>query len=597
MMSSLEAHNTGPLSIESARDTADATTVPEPTRREKIYALLDTSMPASSPALQQAATIISISIFVLIAVSIVVFCVESHPDYWQRNNEVLYSIEACCIAVFSFEYGVKLALCPDRVAFLRSPLNGIDVASILPFYMDLFVSKIGGSESHLDSLVFLRVVRLARVFRVFKLGKYSSGLQLVVFAMSQSSEALSLLAFLLGIGLVLFASLVFIAEEIQSSFNETREVWVYANDSALGVWAGADSQFQSIPSSVWWALVTLSTVGYGDQVPRTWAGKAVGFVTMIVGVLVLAFPIILISNNFSETVKEFTEQQRREGAAQSAGDPFADFGAVLSDELDSDVESGPPSPIQETPTAGIARRSPDTSPPPSVTAAAIPSPRSLVAIEPGPNSIVTHFKFGGRMRPVYYVSKLANDVHQFRYDPLFTVPMDRRGDVDAVTQIDEAVGQYLLRVDVVLDHEHVQSIAVEAVARTGLFDRRKVARANTFAFQLAKITLSVPTLPQCARLLTTEFASPGTSLPVLFAATSAESLATIRELLPECFMHLSCTNSFGAGTEARPDFQVTVPLLLSLYSRPNVALWPERAAGVPFSKVSTEQPSFSTEPA
>eukprot|EP01062_Namystynia_karyoxenos_P047567 TRINITY_DN3594_c0_g3_i1.p1 TRINITY_DN3594_c0_g3~~TRINITY_DN3594_c0_g3_i1.p1 ORF type:complete len:623 (+),score=218.84 TRINITY_DN3594_c0_g3_i1:71-1939(+) len=552
--------------------------VPVPvTLRQKVYALLDSTVPASSEALAQATTVISVAIFCLIAISIVVFCVESHPEFWQQDNWALFGIEAFCIVVFSLEFGIKFALTPDRREFCQSLFNVIDLASILPFYIDLFVTRIGGAESHLDSLVFLRVVRLARVFRVFKLGKYSTGLQLVIYALRQSGEALSLLAFLLGIGLVLSASLIFIAEQAQSTFDDKRQVWIYHNTTSVLLFAGQDSQFQSIPASLWWALVTLATVGYGDQVPRTWAGKTVGFVTMLGGVLVLAFPVILISNNFSEAVKEFSERERLQNADLPVFCAAEDAESAGTSDVTDEAEHRQtfPCPAPESPRAYAGGG--DASPPVLRLSQALPS---AFASEPAPGTVVAHFRFGGRTRPVLYTSRVGSDNYQFRYEPIFAVPMDRQGNVAAAPAVDEGIGQFLLRVDLLLDHEQVQAMAVDAVARTGLFDRRKVGRTNCFAFQLAKITASIPALPRGATLLTREFAGPGTRLDLVIAADSMQGHEALRAALPECFVHCGCSASFAGGPDAPPDFEVTVPLLLSLHSRSNLTP-AENAEGTP----------------
>eukprot|EP00756_Hemistasia_phaeocysticola_P067179 Hpha_TRINITY_DN9777_c0_g1::TRINITY_DN9777_c0_g1_i2::g.10432::m.10432/K04877/KCNA4; potassium voltage-gated channel Shaker-related subfamily A member 4 len=537
--------------------------------RLKLLAVLDTTYPAPNLVIQQASAIVSIGVFFLIAVSIIVFCVESHPRYYQRDLVSLFAIEAVCIGVFTAEFVLRLILVPDRKAFLRSLLNIIDVASITPFYVDLILSD----GSHLNSLVILRVVRLARVFRVFKLGKYSTGLQLVVHAMRQSQEALSLLAFILGIGLVLYASLVFIAEGFHSSFDEDTRCWMYDNDADIGPYAGKPSQFQSIPDSVWWALVTLATVGYGDQVPRTWSGKCVGFVTMIVGVLVLAFPIILISNNFSEAVKELANVQDEAEGSDAMSLPTVSMyeGSVdMPRPSPPGIEPGSPTPVLLS-APPHAATGPDTT-----SSCNRRSPFISPRVEPGSGTVVAHFKYGGRFRPVYYMAKLGNDGYQFRYDPLFAVSYDRKGVAVLNDSADARASQYLVRLEVMLDHELVQAMAMEAVQKTNLFERRKVSKVNTFASQVARIMVSVTSLPPDVRLLTSEFSSPGNSVELVFSAGSEEGLATAKSSLPECFLQCTCSSTFGAP--ARPDLEITLPLLLSPFARPGLALLSMRSA-------------------
>eukprot|EP00755_Sulcionema_specki_P003545 Sspe_Gene.27905::Locus_12334_Transcript_1_1_Confidence_1.000_Length_1943::g.27905::m.27905 len=529
--------------------------------RRKIYALFDPSVPASSKVLAQAATAVSITIFLLIYISITVFCIESHPEFYQQENVILFTIEVVCVAVFTIEFITKLATTDNRGQFCRSLLNWIDFISILPFYVDLFVTKLADASFSLDSLVFLRVIRLARVFRVFKLRKYSTGLQLVIYAMRQSSEALSLLGFLLGIALVLFASLIYIAEQSEAYFDKECECWMYnwnSTDPSLGI-GPVRSQFQSIPDSFWWALVTLATVGYGDQVPRTWFGKAVGIMCMIVGVLVLAFPIILISNNFSDAVKEFNLQQKEQKEEEERAQ------AMLNSKDDDDLS------VPGTPLEALSPNAASISPtgndikehPSNLSLPPLPSYKAN-PLDPGPNTIVAHMKHSGKMRPIFFVDAVQGDLYQFRYDPLFYATMGSNGALECTLSIDDSFKKYMLQIEIVLDTASAQQHAVDALNKTGLFERRKVHRSNTFAHPLARVLVSIPTLHPAARLITTEFLSPGTSITVVLETETKEELDALRVRLCEYYVHCHCT--LPSGNSGRQEYEITVPLLMAAHA-------------------------------
>ena len=456
-------------------------TNPDISTRKIIYALLDPSVPASSTRLAIASTVISITVFALIYISIMVFCIESHPQFYKEGNSALYVAESVCVGVFTLELVLKIATVEDRKEFCKVFLNWIDFISILPYYVELFVSRIAGASFSLNSFVFLRVIRLARVFRVFKLGKYSTGLQLVIYAMRQSSEALSLLGFLLGIALVLFASLVFIAEQSDSKFNYGDGTWYYN-------WNGSDglpvrSHFQSIPDSFWWALVTLATVGYGDQVPKTWFGRAVGVICMIVGVLVLAFPIILISNNFSDAVKEFNCQRSKEEHEDSQDSP-------------------------RTQTIQPARS----------TKVLLPDQESEALPRPSPFCVVAFFRFGGKIRSVYFTNvtgAVFREMYSFRYDPVFHVPLDHNGVVRVTETVNQAIYSFLLSFDILLDSDHLSQLAIASITKLSVFDKKKIVKAAVHAVALTKVTLSLQGLPSDVSLVTSEFSNPSGAIRML----------------------------------------------------------------------------------
>lgn len=180
-------------------------------------------------------------------------------------------------------------------------MNAIDFFAIVPYFVTLATMMaekpeddakfhafaVSGSDTKSSSsLAILRVIRLVRVFRIFKLSRHSKGLQILGMTLKASMKELALLIFFLLIGVVLFSSAVYYAEA----------------DSER-------SNFKSIPDAFWWAVVTMTTVGYGDMRPVCVWGKFVGSLCAIAGVLTIALPVPVIVSNFNYFYHRETDQE------------------------------------------------------------------------------------------------------------------------------------------------------------------------------------------------------------------------------------------------------------------------------------------------
>lgn len=178
-------------------------------------------------------------------------------------HENFQLIETVCNIWFTFELLMRFISCPSKSAFVKSILNIIDFTATLSFYIDLLLPSILQSTNQLaltasqqmqitntDILEFFSIIR---IMRLFKLTRHSSGLKILVQTFKASASELMLLVYFLVLGIVIFASLVYYAERIQSN---------------------PDNDFKSIPLGLWWALVTMTTVGYGDLIPKTYLGKS-----------------------------------------------------------------------------------------------------------------------------------------------------------------------------------------------------------------------------------------------------------------------------------------------------------------------------------
>ena len=199
------------------------------------------------PSSSMVARILAVISLSVIVISIVVFCIESLPQLRDFDN-VWFIISAACNGWFSVEYLLRLASSPNKMAFLKGTLNIVDVLSILPFYISVITMYGFGVEG--DSMEVLRVLRIIRVIRIFKLTRHSRGLYILGNTLKSSRSELFMLLLFMILGVILFASGVYYCENGDNS-----------------------EQFQSIPHSFWWAIVTMTTVGYGDVSPKSGPGR------------------------------------------------------------------------------------------------------------------------------------------------------------------------------------------------------------------------------------------------------------------------------------------------------------------------------------
>ena len=242
------------------------------------------------PESSRAARIVAILSVTIIVLSIVTFCTETLPQFQRFEKDTsldnpFFVIETLCVIWFSLELSCRFISSPSKFNFAKNLMNAFDLLAILPYFIQIGTvvfqrENTTDGESKAMSLAILRVIRLVRVFRIFKLSRHSKGLQILGKTLKASLRELGLLIFFLGIGVILFSSAVFFAEDNGDPENE-------------------NTDFKSIPDAFWWAVVTMTTVGYGDILPKSFPGKIVGSLCAIAGVLTIALPVPVIVSNFN----------------------------------------------------------------------------------------------------------------------------------------------------------------------------------------------------------------------------------------------------------------------------------------------------------
>ncbi|PNW77345.1 hypothetical protein CHLRE_10g432550v5 [Chlamydomonas reinhardtii] len=256
------------------------------------------------------ALVVSNVMVITILVSTTSFCLETIPSFSEDRNpsaaRTFTLIETVTIQIFALDYLLRFFSAPVKLKFLIEPFNIIDIISIVPWYIITFVG------ADFNGTTVFRVARLFRVFRVFKLGGRYGKLLVVLGALRKSMDMLFLMVFFISLCIVFFSTLEYYAErgdwdEELGYYVRPLETQFYDTDPPTP----KPSPFSSIVQGFWWAIVTLMTVGYGDVIPVSAAGKFIASVAMICGVLSLALPISVVGTTFSNDWEAHVADERR----------------------------------------------------------------------------------------------------------------------------------------------------------------------------------------------------------------------------------------------------------------------------------------------
>ncbi|XP_077309538.1 voltage-gated potassium channel regulatory subunit KCNG4-like [Lithobates pipiens] len=269
-----------------------------------------------------------------VATTAINLCISTMPDLREEEDRGecsqkcynIFIIETVCVAWFSLEFLLRFIQAKSKCRFFRGPLNIIDALAILPYYVSLIVEDEQKSEdkpgtnSYLEKIsLVLRVLRALRILYVMRLARHSLGLQTLGLTVRRCTREFGLLLLFLCVAVTLFAPLVHLAE------NEM----------------GRCQEFTSVPASYWWAIISMTTVGYGDMVPRSIPGQVVALSSILSGILIMAFPATSIFHTFSRSYSELKREQERlqsrllrmKDANQSGeSDTFNDTDSLASEE-------------------------------------------------------------------------------------------------------------------------------------------------------------------------------------------------------------------------------------------------------------------------
>jgi voltage-gated potassium channel len=270
--------------------------------KRRVWELLEPSQPGD-----RVGRAVDVFLLGLIFLSVLAVLAGTVPAVAARYGAALQAFEAFSVAVFSVEYLARLWAAPadpryagavrGRLRYARTPMALVDLAAVLPFYLPFL-----GVD-----LRFARALRLLRVFRLAKLGRYVAALGLFRNVVRAQREELVLTGSVILLFLVIASSLMYYAEH-----------------------DAQPDKFASIPAAMWWAAVTMTTVGYGDVYPVTAVGRLLGGIVAFLGIGAIALPTAILGAGFLEEVARLRAARAAEAAASAtpAAAPSAPAPAV-----------------------------------------------------------------------------------------------------------------------------------------------------------------------------------------------------------------------------------------------------------------------------
>ena len=213
-----------------------------------------------------------ILLILLIIISVSAVLLDSIASVHARYSDLLYRLELIFTVLFTVEYALRLYSTPDKRRYMFSFYGVIDLLSILPTYIAFFYPSA-------VYLIVVRIMRVLRVFRILKLMRYMGEANMLYAALLQARRKIFVFLFSVVTLIIIFGALMFIIE-------------------------GGENGFDSIPQSIYWAIVTITTVGYGDVAPQTPFGQFIAAIAMICGYAIIAVPTGIIGAELMQQVQD-----------------------------------------------------------------------------------------------------------------------------------------------------------------------------------------------------------------------------------------------------------------------------------------------------
>ncbi len=267
---------------------------PIETTKERLYRIIfGTDTPAGRR--------FDLALIAAILISVVAVILDSIDSYQIKYALWLYSIEWFFTILFTIEYGVRLYCSPNPKAYAGSFYGIVDLLAILPSYISLLIPSA-------SLLLIIRLLRVLRIFRILKLLQYTGEANILMRSMLTARHKILIFLFSVMITVTIFGSLMYVIE-------------------------GPIFGFTSIPRSIYWAIVTVTTVGYGDITPHTILGQGIAALAMLTGYAIIAVPTGIISAELITEMQRDRTTTRCNNCEKTGHESDANFCKYCSAEL------------------------------------------------------------------------------------------------------------------------------------------------------------------------------------------------------------------------------------------------------------------------
>jgi voltage-gated potassium channel len=269
-------------------DTHEPAPTPASSLRARLYLILERTEPGDTLA-----RLVTVALVVLIALSVLAVVLESIEPLYQRYWLAFWWFEIASVAVFTVEYLLRVWVSVEapeaardrhplrtRLRYIGRPSALIDLVAIMPFFL-MMLGVVGTTD--------MRFLRAVRLLRVLKLTRYSAAFDNLLLVFRENARSFAAAFFILIVVMLVAAT----------------GMYYFEHDAQ-------PEAFSSIPASMWWAFVTLTTVGYGDITPVTAGGKVFGALMTVVGVGMVALPTGILASAYTEQLRARTEEYRQQ---------------------------------------------------------------------------------------------------------------------------------------------------------------------------------------------------------------------------------------------------------------------------------------------